>query len=201
MSGDQANHRVHRRIGLFSVLLPLGVLLGGCATGLDRNYRYHPRPYSAELSAPGDEADGAVRVLAAVAGLRRDPDRGPSVEVTLRIDNETEQPVRFDPGSLQLSSADLQRFPEPETDPKETKAVKPNGSARITARFPFPGGKYPGGYDLGGLNLRYAVQIGERTVRKDVTFQRQREPFYERPYHPYPHSHLHFRRGVYYDHW
>ena len=154
------------------------VILGGCAaTTYDERYLYEPRLVDVETAAPGEAQGPPVRTLVAVAGVRRaDPDANlpASVEIRLRIENAGPAAVRFDPQTLALFSADFTQFPAPITRPADPLEIPPGQTGTIEVFFPFPGGRYPGDLDLGGLNLRWTLSIDDQPVTRSTTFNRRR---------------------------
>ncbi len=165
-----------RRTRRCSTFLAL-VILGGCATTYDGRYLYEPRLVDVESPMP-DQAEGPpVRTLVTIAGVRRaDADAGlpASVEVRLRVENAGPAAVSLDPATLALFSVDFTQFPAPITQPAEPVEIPPGQAGTIEVFFPFPGERYPGDLDLGGLNVRWTLLIGGRPVTSSATFSRQR---------------------------
>ncbi len=166
-----------RRIRTAIVTALALVILGGCATTYDERYLYEPRLVDVETTVPGEAEGPPVHTLVTVAGVRRaDPDASlpASVEIRLRIENAGPAAVSFDPETLALFSADFTQFPAPITRPAEPLDIPPGQTGTIEVLFPFPGGRYPGDLDLGGLNLRWTLSIEGQPVTRSTTFNRRR---------------------------
>jgi hypothetical protein len=167
------------------------VLLAGC-NEYDRRYKFGPKPIEVGHELPG-EAQGAVAsAMVSVVGLRkrdRQANRPAAMEVRLRVENHGDVEATVAPGALQLFAGNLEPFPEPLVDSDGPVTVRPGGNATITAFFPFPGGKYPGTFDLDGLAVRWTVTVADVPITRTATFTRRRDydyyPTYPVYYHPY----------------
>jgi hypothetical protein len=170
-------------------LVGIAVILGGCSV-YNARYVYEPRPIDIQSAKAGaDEAEPA-RTLVTVVGVRREDPKAQlpaCVEVRLRMENTSPFPVAFDPGSLALFSAGLERFPDPIVRPEGSIAVAPAGSAVIEAFFPFPDGRDPDDLDLSGLNLRWTLEVGGHAVTSSASFVCLPTAYYGR---------YHYRVGV-----
>ena len=147
-------------------------------------YAYVPRPADVAAIVPGADAKGHVRTLASVVGVRRADRKSAlpaSIEVRVLMENATTGSVAFDPASLVLLSADLTTFPAPIVDPPGRVELAPDGTASLTAYFPLPEGGERDDLDLGGLNLRWTVQVDGRLVSPSVSFTRL-DPVARYPY-------------------
>lgn len=168
------------RSGLRCAVPVLAVLLiGGVGCG-DRymgRFQYEPNPYSTTLAGDVDGSAGPVQVLVSVLGVRETKD-GKSAELvsTFVLENMAEQPVRFDPNSLALFSADLERFQEPVTEPSEPTDIEAGERHRVLARFEFPAGMLPEDLDMAGLSLRWTVDIAGEDLTRSTTFTRTYTP-------------------------
>ncbi len=157
--------------------------LSGCSVYSSR-YTFDPRPVDVELAVPGAPDSEPVRTLVSVVGVRRADAASQlpaSVEVRLRVENTSSYPARFDPESLALFSGGLDRFPDPIVRPAEPLDLAPNEIAVVEAYFPFPDDRKPSDLDLGGLNVRFTVQIDGHPVTRSASFT-IRPVYYER-YH------------------
>jgi hypothetical protein len=184
---SQATARSKRRCT--SALIGAAVVLGGCSVYNSR-YVYEPRPIDVEAPRPGAEDAEPARTLVTIVGVRRADDKAQlpaSVEVRLRVENTSPYPVEFDPGSLALFSAGLERFADPIVRPGTAVALEPADSAVVEAYFPFPEGRAPGDLDLSGLNLRWSLQVGGQPVTSSASFVRLPDAYYDR---------YHYRVGV-----
>lgn len=158
----------------------IGIGLMGCSA-YDTHYKYEPHPADVPVSVNGHSGP-AVKALVTVMGLRRENKKlniPTSVHVGLRFENVSDQAVRFDPSSLVLVAADLDQFPSPTTIPSDPVEVEPGKVGQVEAYFPFPGGKYPGGFDLSGLNLRWTLEVGGQAVPGSATFSIRRLDHYQ----------------------
>ena len=157
------------------------LLLGGVGCG-DRymgRFQYKPNPYSTTLAGNVDGSSGPVQVLVSVLGVR-ETDDGKSAELvsTFVLENMAEQPVRFDPDTLALFSADLERFQDAVAKPSEPKDIKAGERHRVLARFEFPEGLLPEDLDMAGLSLRWTVDIAGEDLTRSTTFTRTYTPRY-----------------------
>jgi hypothetical protein len=169
------------------VLVALAVL-GGCAGTYDANFVFVPRPAEIML-AGGDDgaAPGGVRVLMTVVGVRRNStgiEHPASIEVRVRVENDSDEVVWFDPASLRLLAANLEPLPPAETIPAIAVDAAPGAAALVDAFFPFPGRAYPGDYDLSGLNARLVIETAGRSIAGTASFMR-RLVVYHSGYGPY----------------
>jgi hypothetical protein len=155
----------------------LAMAPAGCSV-YELQYVYEPAPF--EAAAAGDEP---VRALVSVIGVRR-ADRAsglpPSVEVRLRIENDSQATVSLDPAGLELVSADLQSFPEPIVRPPGGLEIPPGESRVIATYFPFPLGRRTSDLDLDGLNVRFRLRIAGRETTTSAGFARHPWAYYDR---------------------
>jgi hypothetical protein len=184
---SQATACSHRRCT--SALVGVAVMLGGCSVYNSR-YVYEPRPIDIEAPRPGADDAEPARTLVTVVGVRRADDKTQlpaCVEVRLRVENTSPFSVAFDPESLVLFSAGLERFSNPIVRPEAPITIEPAGSAVVEAFFPFPEGRTLGELDLSGLNLRWSLQVGGQPVTSSASFVRLPNAYYDR---------YHYRVGV-----
>lgn len=180
----------------FATVLLL-VALTGCST-YDTRYAFEPRPAEAPLRTP--EGVTVAQMLTSVVGVRRAVPAegvGAAVEVRVRIDNVSDRPMRFDPGSLTLLSADLRDFPRPHVDPAGIVDVTRETPVDLVAFFPIPDDSSQPPMDLSGLSLRWAVVVEGTTLPGSLTFERRRyssPPHWNYGWHfgYYGHRHSHF---------
>jgi hypothetical protein len=169
--------------------LALG-LLGACTSYGD--IRFEPNPLDVSL-AQGEGGPPLGRALVSVRGIRevedgQGNDDGHELAVVLRLDNESGAPVELLTEECEVVDASLDTLAPPhvarrgphEGDPL---AIAAGETAVFDLVFPFPPDSSPGDYDLQGLNLRWAVRSGERTVHVSSTFERIK-PVYQ-PYYGY----------------
>ena len=146
-----------------------GLVLSGCAT-YDSRYRYEPRPVTTQVTAaPAGEASPLL-VSATVIGVRTSHAKQypRTIEVRLLAENRTAVPVTLRPGSLELVGADLNRLPEPMTEPAEAITLQPGQRATLTAYFPYEDDRND--YDLSGLSLRWTAQVGDQEMTRTANF-------------------------------
>lgn len=181
------------------------VLAAGC-TSVWHDARFVPSPLEVGVTAEGAPRAEA-RALLAVRGIRRavpSEDRPAEVEMQLRLENVGEVPLALDPAGFDLVTADLISFRAPVVEPLADQDVAPGAQQLWTLRFATPEGRDAESLDWSGLNLRFRVRFGERSVLTGVTFDRLELPppgYYYDPYWgPYPyypyHSHVHIGVGV-----
>ena len=157
-------------------LLLAAMMLAGCSV-YDGRYAFEPPIVS--VGVLDDEAveTESVRTLVSVIGVRRnDPDTGlpASVEIRVRVENDGAAPVRLEPTTLSLVAANLRAFPEPiVTDPGPVH-VASGEHAIVNAYFPIERVNGTRAVDLSGLNLHWALDIGDRRVTGSSDFKRRR---------------------------
>ena len=169
---------------LGSVLL---TVTSGCSMYIG-DFEYTPRPGVTETRPSSADQAPPVVVLASVIGVRRDDHQigiPTSVEVRLRLENNGNQTVVFDPQSLELVDGQLLKFPPPVARPPQPVTLEPGLSAAIGAFFPFPAGHSYDNTDLNSLQLRWTLQIGSHGVPQSVNFSRVHRVYYD-PYWAYP---------------
>ncbi len=174
----------HTRAAILG-LSGMSAVLGGCS-GYDHRYVFLPGPIDVEAAVPGVEGVEPARTLVSVVGVRKaDPKAGlpESVEVRLRVENTSPVDIRFDPASLQLVSAGLERFPDPIVQPMRGVTLAPGESAQVDAWFPFRADERPTEMDLSGLNLRWTIVIEGQRVTSSASFQRRPDAYYDRYQH------------------
>ena len=153
--------------------------LGGCSV-YDHRYLYAPRP--AEVLSPPDSGE-ELRTLVSVVGVRRADQESKlpaCIEIRLLFENAGSDQVTVEPDSLVLTSAGLKRFPDPIIRPVDPIEDAPRDGRVVVAYFPFPDDIYPAEFDLSGLNLRWKLKVGDRSVTGSATFTRLPEPYYDR---------------------
>lgn len=168
-----------RRLLLAAVLLAPA---GACSI-YNQEYVYDPGPVDVATLPPGNGDTEPVHTLITVVGVRRaDGKTGlpASVEIRMRVENTSTLPVVFDPRSLTLFTAGLDRFADPIVFERDPLSLAPGRSAVVEACFPFPAGSGPNDYDLNGLNVRWALSIGGRTVTSSASFSRRPTGYYDR---------------------
>ncbi|MHC4946997.1 MAG: hypothetical protein ACYTG1_01865 [Planctomycetota bacterium] len=166
--------------------LLLAALLGGCGA-YDGRYVFEPRPLDVTTAVPGEADAAPLPALVTVIGVRRADrraDRGPRVELRLRLENPTATTIVFDPVTLRLIAADLTEFPPAIAHPPDAISIEPGAVAVVDASFPFPDERPPGGVDLSGLSVRWEVTVGGRVVTCTGTFT-LRPPVSQHHYHHY----------------
>jgi hypothetical protein len=174
---------------LISLLVPpLLLLAGGCSVYLD-GYRYLPHPGFAQSPTTQPTDQPSVTGYATVVGVRTDDadDHIPaSIEVRLRVQNNSTQDVTFDPRSMQLMTGELMKFAPPILGGQQAIPLPPNGSAVVDTYFPYPVGYDAGNSDLDALQLQWQVLVAGRPGTLSVEFHRWYPRAYYDPYWEYP---------------
>lgn len=178
------------RITFFS--LGLLVLISGCSPYVE-GFRYAPRPAVADVrlatTQPNQRAQSPVTAYAAIIGIRREDKRQHiplSVSVRLRLDNHGPQEVVFDPHTLDLTDAQLLRFPPPIGVPPQPVTIPPEQSFTLQAYFPFPFGLSYDNSGMENLQLHWTVQIDGQVVPQNASFHRVHNYYMYDPYWDYP---------------
>jgi len=167
-------------------LLAVG-LLGGCSSYYDIDFA--PRPAVSEVRPSGSQQP-AVTGLASVIGVHRedhDLHIPESVEIRLRLENNGQETLTFDPHSMDLTGADLQPFGPPIVRAPNV-TLNAMQATTLTAFFPLPPRTETG--DLDFLTLRWTIQVGAQQMSQTVNFHRvfHRVYYYDEPYwDPHPH--------------
>jgi hypothetical protein len=187
-------------------LLWLVALAGGCARTYHWAYQYEPRPVTLSItSAPASESQ-PVLLTATVIGVRTPSakEQPATVEVRMRLENQSSATASAIGGPMELRSADLKTFGAAVFSPAEALQVRPGEASQFTAYFPLSTGKVPGGHDLEGLSLQWTVGLADARFTRTFTFSR-RPPrgYYDDPgprfgfgvhYHFFQHHHHHRHR-------
>jgi len=155
------------------LLLPL---LGACSSSpyVD-GFDYTPRPAIANLPSTSPQTAPPVAAYAALVGVRReDKKQGipESVEVRLQLDNNGPQTLTFNPQSLHLTDGELLPFGPPVVFSPPTITLAPAQSATVSAFFPFPPGRSYDSVYMDALDLRWFLQLDDRTIGQAVKFTR-----------------------------
>jgi hypothetical protein len=174
----------------FAIGVPLLMLMVGCGPSSPyvSGYYYDPHPLVAALPTTQPSQPPPVSAYATIIGIRL-PDEAQhiplSMEVRLRIDDNSPDPVTLDPRSMDLSTGDLVRFDPAITTPMAPVTINPGESAMITAEFPFPPGSTYSQFNLEALQWRWALQVGPQHVDQVADFKQVVEPNYGPYYYPY----------------
>lgn len=153
-------------------------VLASCTTFYD--IHYVPAPIEARI-ADDTSTDAVARALVSVSGVRRpDGEHGQPArfELRMRIENLGAKSLSIEPASFELVSADLQPFGAPQFQPVPDHALGANESIAFDLAFPVPDARSIDDYDLRGLNLKWAVRMGDKRVISGVSFQRLIAPAY-----------------------
>jgi hypothetical protein len=168
------------------------MLVGGCASQSTTNakptdystppppyrpdYRYGPNPAVVDIfSAASPESSPTLTAFVSLVGVRQaEPHSNipPSVEVRLKLDNHSSQPVSVDPASLELETGELRPLPSPILEPATLLEVQPGQSGQVTAYFPFPPNTSYRTIDINHFRVRWHVQIGQQPVSQMAYFDR-----------------------------
>jgi hypothetical protein len=155
----------------------------GCSQ-YDDDYQYTPRPITADIPATQPQLGPPVSTMVTVIGVRyadEDNHIPASVEVRMRMDNNSPDPVYFDPMSMQMTNTQLVLLAAPIVRPPAPISIGPSQSAYLTAFFPFPAGSSYDTMDLNSLQLRWRLRIGSRPVGQVVNFTRVWQSYYYGP--------------------
>lgn len=160
----------------------------GCSPYVGGFY-YRPRPAVAEARlsatqpATATAAQPRVTAYAIIVGVRRaDPAiHVPlSIEVRLRLDNQSEREVQFDPRTLAMTTAQLIPFRPPRVVQRAIE-ITPHRPTVVEAFFPFRQGLSLDDMDMSGLRLRWLVSIDSTMVPLAVEFKRVHQYYFQDP--------------------
>jgi len=166
------------------ISLSIFAFVTGCSPYYD-DFQYSPRPAVVDIRTASGPQATPVTALASVIGVHREDEKDglpESVEVRLRLENNSSQTVTFDPHSMELTSGQITMFAPPIVRAPSSIALEPMQSTALTAFFPLP--PRWGDRELNSLILRWIVQIGNQKVSQTATFQRiyTRVYYYDDPY-------------------
>lgn len=166
------------RIHSFITCCLLGVSafsLAGCSV-YDGRYQFTPKPAEVVVYSKDQNQSSGVRTLVSVIGVRRaQKDKGEpaSVEVAVRVENQTGKPIVFVPTRLQLIAGDLNEFGPPQLSSADQVQIDPEKSWSSHVRFAFPTEVARDRVDLDGLNLKWTVVIEGHLTTSSVSFTRR----------------------------
>ena len=183
-----------------SISVPWMLLLAGCASTYDSNYRFQPRP--ASIETVHTEGSGPLaRTLVSVTGVRRGTsEAGPAIELRMRVENVSGTDLELDPHSLELVSADVQTFGPPLIEPPSL-IIPAEGVTTFDVLFPIPESAFDQPIDLSSINLRWSLFHDGRVLTHEATFDRTHWRFvrvYGPPWFchgPFYHHHFHHHPG------
>lgn len=159
------------------VLTALLLLMApGCASQpYVPGYYFYPQPATVEVYHRGAGPQTPLTVLASVLGVRRaDPEHHIpySMAVRLRLENNGDALIQFDPHSMELVTGTLRAFGPPLTNPVQPVDLAPGQRPEVTAYFPFPPGTTVSQINLDNLRLRWEVRIDNYSVQQTAIFER-----------------------------
>ena len=164
------------------LLVGVAALLAGCSV-YDKRYAYKPMTATVEAPVASAGGSGPPVTLVQIVGVRRDDERSrlpASVEVRLKVQNASATAVTFDPRSLVLSGAGIERFPDPVLRPPGVVALEPAETAEVEAFFPLPEASEPDDLDLGTLSVRWKLDVGGHAVDANADFVLLPTAYYDR---------------------
>jgi hypothetical protein len=159
------------------VLTALLLLMApGCATQpFVSGYYFYPQPATVEVYHRGAGQQTPLTVLASVLGVRRADTKHHipySMAVRLRLENNGDATIQFDPHSMELVTGTLRAFRPPLTNPAQPVDLAPGQRRDVTAYFPFPAGTTASQTNLDNLRLRWEVRIDNYSVQQTAMFER-----------------------------
>jgi len=167
----------------WSILIAMGLGLAGCGPYAAKHH-YLPQPGHVAFDASATEQRPDARAVVTVIGILRslpDEPKRKGVELRLRLENLSEQPIRFDPGQSVLLDAALSALPGPIEAPKPVTLERGQERA-VTLVYRLPESTASRGDALKGLNLRLTLDVSGNPITRSITFHR-REPYSHRGYH------------------
>ncbi|HVS17835.1 MAG TPA: hypothetical protein VMT18_04480 [Planctomycetota bacterium] len=175
------------------------VFCAGCASTW-HDARFFPSPLEVGVTAHG-EPRAEARALLSVRGVRRAREEQPAeVEVHLRLENLGEVPLTLDPEGFDLVTSDLVSFRAPVVEPSAGTEVAPGAQERWVLRFATPEERGVDDLDWSGINVRFRVRFGERSILTGVTFDRSagpwRDGYYDPWWGPYPYRGPRWNVGI-----
>lgn len=133
-------------------------------------YQFTPSPLEVLVTQSSDEPILA-RVLVSIPGAERENGKRsgtPELLVRLRIENQSENGIRFDPARSTLLGSDLAQFGPAKAEPAGTLEIPAGNTRALLVRYPFP---QDGSLDaplLTGVNLRFELDLEGRPVGRDA---------------------------------
>ncbi len=149
-----------------ALLLPL---LAQSCRSTHTSYLFTPSPLEI-LVGEADQGPILARVLVGIPGAERenrDRDGYPELLVRMRIENQSNDLIHFDPADSTVLGSDLAAFGAGHTEPAAPITVPAGETQSFLIRYPFP---QEGDLDaplLTGINMRFALTIGERTADQE----------------------------------
>ena len=164
------------------LLVGVAALLVGCSV-YDKRYAYKPMTATVEAPVAGAGGSGPPVTLVQIAGVRRADERSglpASIEVRLKVHNASAAAVTFDPRTLVLSGAGIERFPDPVLRPLGVIALGPAETTEAEAFFPLPEAGEPEDLDLSALRVRWIIDVGGHAVNANADFELLPTAYYDR---------------------
>ena len=152
-------------------LIALAVLTGCSSSPYNEDYKWAPRPATARIHPANMPNAEVLTAMGSVIGLRNEDQeqRIPeSIEVRLRLDNTGNEPVSFDPRSMELMTGELIKFRPAMVRAPSQIVLESLQSTTLTALFPIP----DNAGEMRTLILRWVVQIKGQNIPQTLNFQR-----------------------------
>lgn len=149
----------------------------GCESGPYLSaYSYQPRPGIIEVRKHGAEQQAPpVTAMVSILGVRKaDAEHHvpASIDVRFQFESNTNEPVSFDPSSVQLTNGMLRPLPRPYVTPPSPFQLSQGQQAEVSASFPLPANTTPEQMDLNELRLRWVVRVAGYEVPQTALFER-----------------------------
>ncbi|QDV06196.1 hypothetical protein Poly30_17030 [Planctomycetes bacterium Poly30] len=146
------------------------VLLATSCRSTSTSYQFTPSPLEV-LVTQSDDEPALARVLVGIPGAEREGGRSsgiPELLVRIRIENQSENGIRFDPARSTLLGSDLAQFGPARSEPAGVLEIPAGRTESLLVRYPFP---QDGSLDaplLTGVNLRFELDLEGRPVGRDA---------------------------------
>ncbi|MFT5151325.1 MAG: hypothetical protein ACI841_001312, partial [Planctomycetota bacterium] len=140
-----------------ALVVTLGVLFSTACQSRRHRFIFHPSPNEI-LVQPGGDRVLARALVSIKLGERRESDDVPEMVVGLRIENNTDAPIRLIESQSLLVGSDVSSFGIARMTTGSAEAIPAGGHATYELRFPYPQHMRLSARDLNGLNLRFALE-------------------------------------------
>ena len=124
-------------------------------------YQFTPSPLEV-LVTQGEDQPSLARVLVGIPGAQREGNRSsgrPELVVRVRIENQSDDAIYFDPARSSLLGSDLAEFGRAKAEPAGITSIEAGATESVLVRYPFPQDGSLEAPLLTGVNLRMELDI------------------------------------------
>ncbi len=168
------SHHSPRQRAVSALLAVAALSLSASCRSTSIAYRFTPSPVEI-LVQESPTKPIVARVLIGVPGAERDGRKSsgyPHLLCRVRIENKSDQAVRFDPSTAVLVGSDLAEFGAARSTPPGVLTIAGGDATSILLRFPFP---HEGSLEaplLSGVNIQFELGHPTGGVEVSATLER-----------------------------